>query len=110
MSGYNEVASLMASGPSLAIFRRFRVLNNRNLLCLQGELLHLENDLKDTIHEDHTSGDAEKVGLQFSIDALMSSGQDTERKHQWEQTLKIRAKLKEYSTMVAIPIDAMPLT
>src|ERR1700754_197450 len=97
MNGYNELAGLMASHSSVNIFRRFRLLNTRNLLCLQGELLHLEADLIDIVRDDNASGDSEKIRLQFDLDALINSAGDPDRKPQWEKTMEIRIKLKEYS-------------
>jgi hypothetical protein len=72
-------------------------LNACDLLCLQAELLHLEADLKDIIRDNNASGDPEKIELQFDLDALINSATDASKKHLWEKTLEIRAKLKEYS-------------
>ncbi len=96
MEGYNELAALMATYPVLAIFRRFLLLNVRDLLIIQGELTHLEAEYKDVVLEDCGSGDPQRINLQYDIGALEESAEDPERKHQWELTLKIRAKLKEH--------------
>ena len=96
MEGYNELAALMAAYPSLAIFRRFLPLNIRDLLIAQGELIHLEAKLRNIVREDRGSGDQDLIDLQYDIGALQRSGEDPERKHQWETTHEIRAKLKEH--------------
>ena len=96
MKGYNELAALMAAFSGLAIFRRFLALNIRDLLITQGELVHLEANLKRTVDQDHASGDRERVNLQFDIEALLDSAEDPEKNNQWERTVEIRTKLKEH--------------
>lgn len=45
MTGYDELSTLIGSYPELAMFRRFRALSAKVLLCMQAELLDLEDDL-----------------------------------------------------------------
>ena len=45
MDGYNILAADMGKFPELAIFRRLPILNARNLLCMQGEIISLEQGL-----------------------------------------------------------------
>ncbi|KAK4949617.1 hypothetical protein LTR66_014018 [Elasticomyces elasticus] len=56
--GYGAIATGMNDDPDLAIYRRFGVLNARNLLHLQSELMTLEDKLQqlDTIAKDITRG------------------------------------------------------
>ena len=96
MEGYNELAALMAAYPSLAIFRRFLPLNIRDLLIAQGELIHLEAKFKNIVREDRNSGNPELIKLQYDIGALEGSAEDSARKHQWQTTMELRAKLKEH--------------
>jgi len=44
--GYPKLAEKMKIYPTVAIFRRFNALNARNLLYIQSELSHYENELK----------------------------------------------------------------
>jgi hypothetical protein len=45
MTGYDELSTLIGSYPELAMFRRFGPLSAKVLLCMQAELLDLEDDL-----------------------------------------------------------------
>ncbi|KAB8360769.1 hypothetical protein FH972_024503 [Carpinus fangiana] len=43
--GYDAIATMMSADPDLTMFRRFSVLNTRNLLYIQSEIASLETQL-----------------------------------------------------------------
>ena len=47
VGSYPKLSEFMGSWSDVAIFRRFANLNAENLLFLQAELLHLEQELQD---------------------------------------------------------------
>ena len=99
--GYNILAHLMGAYPELSIFRRFGALNARNILYFQAELADLENKLHAAEKADLESGHVDRKiysrdwrTLSESVDAADGNGS------QWEIFLRIREKLREYSTSV----------
>lgn len=56
MSGYQKLAELMTKPFEVATFKRFDSLNTLNILYLQAELVHLEEQLRDSMREDLESG------------------------------------------------------
>jgi len=99
--GYNILAHLMGAYPELSIFRRFGALNARNILYFQAELTDLENKLHAAEKADLESGHVDRKiysrdwrTLSESVDAADGNGS------QWEIFLRIREKLREYSTSV----------
>jgi hypothetical protein len=94
MEGYAKIASLMSHHHELAIFRRFGTFNLQNLLYLQAELTHLEEDLKEVVKKDQAD-----PGRFFYTKHWYSlaNSEDGEEKEQWGKVLQIREKLKEYS-------------
>ena len=52
---YRRLAALMGNLPELAIFRKFHEINIQNLLTLQSELVHLEEEYKAICDEDASS-------------------------------------------------------
>jgi len=56
MSGYEKLAGLMTKHSEVATFQRFDFLNTLNILYLQAELIHLEQELRDSMREDLESG------------------------------------------------------
>jgi hypothetical protein len=97
MEGYPQLASLMGTYPILSIYRRFSVLNARNLLYLQAELVDLEQQLKDYTLEDIQSGDRERklhARNWYFLSRVPDGGASCA---QWYTMLAIRGKLKEYS-------------
>jgi hypothetical protein len=94
MEGYAKIASLMSHHHELAIFRRFGTFNLQNLLYLQAELTHLEEDLKEVVKRDQAD-----QGRYFYTKHWYSlaHSEDDEEKEQWDKVLQIREKLKEYS-------------
>jgi hypothetical protein len=99
MDGYDKLATLIGENHEAAIFRRFSVLNAKNLLYLQAELVNLEAELKIITQEDKGSGDEEKKHYPYSLWHLKHSLQLPDRRYhtQWLKVLEIRQKLKEYS-------------
>lgn len=50
MTGYQKVAQLMAKHGEVAMLKRFDFMNNLNLLYLQAELIHLDQDMKNHLN------------------------------------------------------------
>lgn len=98
MAGYSRLAVLMGKHHDFAIFRRFSVLNAKNLLYMQGELIHLEAELRMIAQENKNSKDLEKVDFERSITAMMGPHMSEDGHEQWAKILEIREKLKEYSS------------
>jgi len=98
MPGSLNLAAIMASNDSLAIFRKFNDLGMLNILCLQEELTHLRRRLfdlispegKNNLSYDHNPFDNQNL---IDFDVLIQDGQSPERRLLNE----IRIKLKEYS-------------
>lgn len=96
MDNYHGLATLIGTHSELALFRRFAILNAKNLLYLQSELVHLEDELKFIARKDECSGDGVKQAFKFCLfDLKEASGTDQDL--QWRKVLEIREKLKEYS-------------
>jgi hypothetical protein len=94
MEGYPKLAQLMSDFDEFAMFRRFRALNYRNLLYLQAEIIHLEEELdalssRDAGHQDRTFYARDWWSL--------SQGEGDEDTEQWEKVLEIRRLLENYS-------------
>src|SRR2546423_9509780 len=98
MAGYSKLAALIGKHHDLAIFRRFSVLNSKNLLYMQGELVQLEAELNMIELENRASRDPEKVGFEYSVTALMGPHQSEDGHERWAKILEIREKLKEHSS------------
>jgi hypothetical protein len=56
MTGYGKLAGLMTVHSEVATFQRFEFLNTLNILYLQAELVHLQEELRDSMKEDLESG------------------------------------------------------
>lgn len=56
MSGYEKIADLMTKHAEMATFQRFDFLNTMNMLFLQAELVHLEDELRESMRDDLQSG------------------------------------------------------
>ncbi|PLB48472.1 hypothetical protein P170DRAFT_411343 [Aspergillus steynii IBT 23096] len=98
--GYDTLAHLMALDPGLSFFRRFTVLNTKNLLYLQAELSLAEASLKDIVHEDQESGSQTKKAYPYSVEALLESYNvegDSANAAQWSKVLEVRKMLKEHN-------------
>ncbi|KAL8767082.1 MAG: hypothetical protein Q9209_006309 [Squamulea sp. 1 TL-2023] len=99
MADYTDLAHLMADYGEAGMVRRFDALNIKNILYLQAELVHLEDELAQTEIRDNTSGDPERAELRFSVYKLKESAY-AENNHQWQIYLECRKKLKEYNDAV----------
>ncbi|KAI3327644.1 hypothetical protein HD806DRAFT_329294 [Xylariaceae sp. AK1471] len=94
MEGYARISQLMGQQDECAIYRRFRKLNAMNLLYLQAELTHLEQQL-DTIALRDAANDERRF---YSKDWWsLSHNEDEEDIEQWEKVLEIRTKLEQYN-------------
>ncbi|KAK5456209.1 hypothetical protein LTS15_005528 [Exophiala xenobiotica] len=96
MQGYNATAGWMGTYSGLCIFRRFLILNARNLLCMQAEIVNLDHVLRVTIKEDRNAKDSPRS--QFEYDILAMKGPHAIRGDglQWKQVLELRGLLKQY--------------
>ena len=97
MEGYSKIAALMGAYPETLIFRRFGAMSAQNLLYLQAELVHLEQELQECTLADQKSEDIitrDILSKDWYTLAHINSG--TQR--QWQLMLHIRAKMKEYGT------------
>lgn len=100
LNGYTKLASLIGAKPELAIFRRFGSLNAKNLLYLQAELVHLEQELARSAKADAESGDDERKIYDRHWKSLAQSGfTPGGNSKQWTIALQIRKTLREYSKL-----------
>ena len=97
-AGYPRLAGRMSHFPPMAMFRRFGALNARNLLYLQSELQHIEDDLIKLENRDKNEETGKK--WKYSVDyywlktASAARDGDTE---QMELVERMRKTLNEYS-------------
>lgn len=94
LEGYAKISDLMSRHDEFAIFRRFSNLNFLNVLYLQAELSHLEEDLRAIVEADKT--DPDRIYYTKHWYSLAHSENDDD-KEQWEKFSQIREKLLEYS-------------
>ncbi|KAK8074444.1 hypothetical protein PG997_009107 [Apiospora hydei] len=111
MEGYAKISQLMGCQDTCAIYRRFRRLNSLNLLYLQAELTHLEEELEILAKRD--AADPER---RFHARDWWSLSQhndndedDEEAAEQWDKVLEIREKLEQYSQQFPRPPTVEPL-
>jgi hypothetical protein len=99
MDGYDKLAAFMGDHHEMLILRRFSMLNAKNLLYLQAELVNLEAELKNIVISDRSSRDAEKDCFPYSVWHLKNASQVSGKNDstQWLKVLEVRQKLKEYS-------------
>ncbi|KAL8819252.1 MAG: hypothetical protein Q9223_002283 [Gallowayella weberi] len=96
MADYHMLACMIAKHGEAAIFRRFDVLNIKNLLYRKAELVHLEAELQRIEKEEKASTDLSKSAYPFSVYELQQaarSGNGT----QWIKYQEIQSKLEAYS-------------
>jgi hypothetical protein len=93
-TGYHKLSRFMVD-DQYAIFRKFRLLANRDLLYLQAELAHLEAEFSDLSNRDQkTKGEQELYDANwYLLSTSVNRGHDGQ---QWEKALQIRKKLREY--------------
>ena len=97
--GYGAVAATMASDRDLSIFRRFGMLNTRNLLYLQSDLMSLETRLQEL---DAQADDVKKGNATWSIPRSWYYLEHDNGEH-LATVLRIREVLEKYS-MSAYPL------
>ena len=90
----------MSVHGDLAMVRRFSALNIQNILYLQAELVHLERRLRD---KETASNRSENERVRWHARDWQTLSQDQapegEDECQWRLCLRIREKLREYSTV-----------
>lgn len=94
--GYNKLAHLFNIYEDLAAFRCFNELNAKNLLYMQAELLHLNQQLTLHIEDDFTDNRSEANGIARYWKALEASSEDQIGYYQKQKVAEIREKLKGY--------------
>lgn len=95
VSGYPKIASLMGSHPEMLMVRLFRALNARNLLYLQAELHHIEDQLLKCEQVDTESDDPE-VRFYSQDWWSLNNSKGNEHHEQWLLVQKMKEKLREY--------------
>ncbi|KAK8033616.1 hypothetical protein PG991_003014 [Apiospora marii] len=98
MPDYKGLASLMDEYHDVTIFRRFRKLNLQNLLHMQAELVHVEQELQEIHDEDSRSDDPIRQSFQTNWkvmeDSFRSGGENLQR----TKRLDARDKLAKYNS------------
>lgn len=97
---YPRLSEFMSLWPEVAIFRRFGALNAQNLLFLQAEIAHLEQELKIIREREEKWEDERGLLAQRSWFELSQATEDGEYCPQWVVIQDIRSKLSEYSMRV----------
>jgi len=93
--GYDSVAKCVNYDRDLAQYRRFGVLNARNLLYLQSELMSLETRLGEL---DAEANNLTRGNAVWSIPRSWHALAKAQDEH-LEVVLKIRSRLDEYSKL-----------
>lgn len=93
MTGYAHLAALMAQQDEFAIFRSFKVLGLQDLLYLQAEITHVEEELQSLAVRDSTHPDRVYHTRDWWTLSQGVSETDTE---QWEKVLELRSLLEKY--------------
>ncbi|KAI9726512.1 MAG: hypothetical protein M1828_001334 [Chrysothrix sp. TS-e1954] len=112
MGNYHKLSTFMGSFSEMNIVRRFGTLQAQNILYLQAELAHLEDQLEQIREEDRESGesgDSEKTLYPRCWRTLSQQLEDGDHTEQYEKVLEIRAKLKEYNEALAQYADICKL-
>ncbi|TVY41918.1 hypothetical protein LOCC1_G006053 [Lachnellula occidentalis] len=94
--GYPRLAALQGTYPQLGIYRRFAILNARNLLYLQAELVDLESSLNEYTKEDGESEDS-RIRLHNKNWFYLGRKNDGVLGSQWHTMIRLRKKLKQYN-------------
>ncbi|EQB52622.1 hypothetical protein CGLO_07740 [Colletotrichum gloeosporioides Cg-14] len=96
--GYGRLAQLLAQSHEYAIFRKFEWLNMMNLLRLQAELQHMEQQLVEVRAEDKDPDDDSEVRRSYGINfkAMRDNAEDGDSE-QYDLLLEISPKLDEYN-------------
>ncbi|KAL9057709.1 MAG: hypothetical protein Q9162_002183 [Coniocarpon cinnabarinum] len=99
LEGIAAFSALLASDPSLQVYRSFRELTARNLVCMQSELFELEDKLKALDEDDRRlielgsedAADARQAAKSWTF--ALQTGRDKERV---KITRQIRSLLADY--------------
>lgn len=83
-NGYEKLAGLMSKHGEVAAFQRFDFLNMLNILFLQAELVHLEEELKESMKADLESADNENMPILDQPDPV-GSGDEIEEEEEYVQ-------------------------
>jgi hypothetical protein len=92
MEGYFKVARFMGRQDEYAMFRRFKTLNAQNLLYLQAELVHLEDQLYSLAQRDSV-----KRIIPIKDWWTLSHSEEVDDSDHWKKVMEIREKLEQYS-------------
>ena len=95
-TGYDKLAKLFDNYEDLAAFRCFNALNAKNLLYMQAELLHLDQQLAVHIEDDFKANKSEANEISRYWNALEKSSDGQTGCCQKQKVLEIREKLKRY--------------
>lgn len=95
--GYGRVAELMSNHEEFAILRRFKHLNMKNLLYLQAEIAHLEEEIDELANRDSLNPDLQFHGRDWWS---LANGEDDSSQEQWNKVLQLREKLEIYNDAV----------
>lgn len=89
----------MGTYPELAIFRRFGALNLQNIIYMQADITHLEEQLREMVAEDNHSSDPERKMLSRDWWAIAegSYGMDEASSRRYKIVMKLRSVLKDYN-------------
>lgn len=98
--GYGRMAELMSDHDEFAIFRRFRHLNMKNLLYLQAEIAHLEEELGELADRDALDPELPFHGRDWWSLAHGADDDDEVSQQQWAKVLQLRAKLATYNDAI----------
>jgi len=98
MEGYAKVAQLMSKYEEFAIFRSFKRLNYQNLLYLQAQITHLEQELGKIVHRDTVNTYRQFYAKDWWS---LANGKGKNARDQWRKVLRIRKMLSMYSELAA---------
>lgn len=96
LKGYHYLARFFTQTET-GFVRKFKPLATLNILYLQAELCHLENQLAEHRRRDAESGDRQRVDIDWSW-LLLSEPALNNGSRQWAIVLEIREKLDQYCT------------
>lgn len=91
------MAEFMSSHDEFAILRRFRHLNMKNLLYLQAEIAHLDEELSELADRDSLDPELQFHGRDWWS---LANGEDETSQEQWYKVLQLREKLDAYNDAV----------
>jgi hypothetical protein len=107
MEGYTKLANLMAQHGEMGILRQFKILNFKNLLYLQAELVESERELDQLCAADERAQHPTRP-LYRKHWRLLSESVHDGNDEQWRKILQIRKQLKEYSKYYLFSVE-MPM-